>query len=115
MGHVIVIRREGADASVYEASQDGICAEGPTLGTALDALLNQIGDTTEPLILVRRGASDSFFTQNEYQRLQVLIARHKGEDAPLTSDELQEMEQLIDKEILATARRAEAALQQKAA
>ena len=114
MGHVIVIRHETSD-SPFEAHQDDLRAEGPTLGVALDRLLDQLGETDEPLILVRQGRSDRFFTQAEFDRLQELMARNKGQGEPLRPEETAEMEALIDAELLATTKRAEALLRQQAA
>ncbi len=113
MGQIIVIKHENTD-SPFEVRQDELHAEGATLGAALDRLLDQIGETNEPLVLVRQGRPDRFFTQQDFDRIQTLMARKKGQGEPLSSEEEDELETLIDKEILATTLRAQPLVQQAA-
>ncbi len=114
MGNIIVIRREATDAP-FEAHQDDLHAEGPTIGAALDGLLDQIGELDEPVLLVREGRPDRFFTQQDYDRRRALARRARGEGESLTAAEEEEMDALIAKEFRATAQRADSLLQQQAA
>jgi hypothetical protein len=113
MGQVIVIKRENPDA-LFEVRRDNLHAQGATLGAALDRLLDQIGETNEPLVLVRQGHPDRFFTQQDFDRIHALMARKKGQGEPLSPEEDDELETLIDKEILATTLRAQPPAQQAA-
>ena len=75
---------------------------GKTPGEALDALIAQEGEIMESsAILIQRFGSDSFFTQNQYDRMQYLL----GHNAMLTVEESAELDTLIDAEIEATIRR----------
>jgi hypothetical protein len=111
MGNVIIIRRDAAGAP-FEARRDSLYAEGPTLGAALDGLLDQLGETDEPLLLVQQDRPDRFFTQQDHDRLQELQARVKGNGEPLTPQEEAELHALIAKEFRATVERTEPLRQQ---
>ncbi|MGC4042815.1 MAG: hypothetical protein QM758_03345 [Armatimonas sp.] len=112
MGNVIFIRRDAADAP-FEAHQDSLHAEGPTLGTALDSLLSLLGEVNEPLLLIQQDKPDHFFTLQDHDRLQELQARAKGNGSPLTPQEEEELHALIAKEFRATIERTEPLLQQR--
>lgn len=114
MAHIVVIHQDSADAP-YEVSRDGLSVQGPTLGSALDRLLAQMDDTDEPLLLVRQDRPDRFFGQREFDRLQALRERVKGEGAPLNDAEQEELRQLIAQEFRATIARTDVLPQRDAA
>ena len=104
MGHVIVIQQESAGRG-YEARQDTLHGEGPTVGAALDRLLDQLGDIDEPLLLVKQGYPDRFFGQADFDRLQALQAQAKLGMETLSEQEQSELRSLIQKELRATIQR----------
>jgi hypothetical protein len=83
MSQVIVISQDETNDS-YEARLDSTHGEGTTLGAALDQLLNQLGDTTMPLLLVRQDHPDHFFTRKNFERLQELQLKAKSPLEPLS-------------------------------
>lgn len=77
---------------------------GRTMGEALDALTAEWGDNVqETVVLIQRFQPDQYFTQAQYDRMQVLFARRPT----LTSEERTELEALIDTEVDATITRTE--------
>lgn len=106
MTNVIVIRQSDTERS-YEAAQDGITAQGETLGMALDRLLAQTGESRTPLLLVRQDQPDPFFSLSEFNRLQALRGRCKERANALNSEEQVELRELIAKEFRATIQRTE--------
>ena len=104
MTNVIVIRQSDTERS-YEAAQDGITAQGETLGIALDRLLAQTGESRTPLLLVRQDQPDGFFSQAEFNRLQTLRLRCKESTDALSTDEQSELRELIAREFRATVER----------
>lgn len=113
MSQVIVISQDETNDS-YEARLDSAHGEGTTLGAALDQLLNQLGDTTMPLLLVRQDHPDPFFTQKNFERLQELQKKAKSPLEPLSSAETTELRDLIAKEFQATIQRSNALVSQAA-
>lgn len=101
MTNVIVIRQSDTERS-YEAAQDGITAQGETLGTALDRLLAQTGESRTPLLLVRQDQPDTFFSRAEFNRLQALRRQCKERANALNSAKQVELRELIAKEFRAT-------------
>jgi hypothetical protein len=77
---------------------------GKTMGEALDALTAEWGDSNqETIVLIHRFRPDQYFTQTQYDRMQVLLARR----STLTPEERTELEALIDAEVDATISRTE--------
>jgi sarcosine oxidase gamma subunit len=89
-------------------------AMGRTAGEALDALTTQLGpDEAGTLVIVRNLGPDRFFTAEQRQRLEQLMARWRSaRDAgqSLSAAEQSELENLIDAEVRAAAERASALL-----
>ena len=80
---------------------------GRTAGEALDALIAQEGDKIESsTVLIQRFAPDAYFTQEQYDRMQTLLARR----TTLTPEENEELDLLIDAELDATVARTEGLL-----
>ena len=74
------------------------------MGEALDALTADWGDNIqEMMVLIQRFQPDSYFTQSQYERMQVLLARR----TVLTPEERAELEALINAEVDATVARTE--------
>ena len=109
MTNVIVIR-QGETENSYEAAQDGLSAQGETLGTALDRLLAQVGESQTPLLLVRQDQPDPFFSLSEFNRRQALRRRCKERANALNSEEQVELRELIAKEFRATIQRTDSLL-----
>ncbi len=89
-------------------------AVGRTAGEALDALTNQLPDQeAATLIIVRNLGPDRFFTSEQCERLEQLMAqsrypREAGET--LSADEQAELEHLVDAEIRGAGERAAASM-----
>jgi hypothetical protein len=80
---------------------------GRTPGEALDALLAQEGEDIESsAILIQRFVPDTYFTQEQYDRMQQLLARRDT----LSALENAELDALIDAELEATIARTDALL-----
>ena len=80
---------------------------GRTPGEALDRLLQQFPDArTEPLIVLPRNRPDTFFGAAQQLRLRQLAEAKHGR--ALSSTEVQELAELIDIELAASGKRAEA-------
>ena len=72
---------------------------GATMGQALDALTADWGEEVrESLILIQRFEPDAYYTEEQQQRKQDLLARR----TMLTPDERAELERLLDAELDAT-------------
>ena len=84
--------------------------KGKTAGEALDALTAQLNDDeTGTLVIVQNYHPDRFFNATQKQRLKELmelwrIARDNGRE--LSKVQQQELEELVELELLATAERA---------
>lgn len=77
---------------------------GRTMGEALDALTAEWGDSIqETVVLIQRFEPDQYFTQTQYDRMQMLLDRR----SVLTPEERTELEALIDAEVGATVTRTE--------
>ena len=75
---------------------------GRTMGEALDALTQEWEDSTqETVVLIQHFQPDAYFTQDQYDRMQTLLARR----TQLTPEERTELEALIDAELDATVAR----------
>jgi hypothetical protein len=78
---------------------------GRTMGEALDALTADWGDDVqETAVLIQRFRPDRYFTEAQYRRMQVLLARR----TTLSDEESAELEALIDMELDATVARTDA-------
>lgn len=96
----------------YRAVAGGIQAMGRTAGEALDALAARLGsEEAKTLVIVRNLAADRYFSIEQRQRLEQLMARrrqaHNGH-AAWTPDDEAELERLVDAELRAATERAEA-------
>jgi hypothetical protein len=112
MTTVTILPIETAGGTTYQAVASGRIAEGTTAGQALDALAAQFPDVgSEPFLIVKRLGADAFFSSAEQTRLRTLIDRwrevrdHGGQ---WSTSEQAELESLIDVELVASGRRAEA-------
>ena len=85
---------------------------GRTAGEALDALTPQLDDSqTGTLVVVQQLRPDQFFTAEQHQRLEELMARwRQARDAgtPLPPTEQAELDALVEAELRASAKRAAA-------
>lgn len=94
----------------YRAVHRDHQAAGPTPGAALDALEAMLSDDEGLVVILQKFKPDRYFSVEEQNRLVELIqqtqAAHDAGKA-LPAAEMAELEQLIEKELLATARRAE--------
>jgi hypothetical protein len=100
----------------YRAIAAGRQSVGKTAGEALDALTALLPvDQTGTLVIVQNLRPDSFFTAEQQNRLQYLMARwRRARDAgqALSSDEQAELDSLVAAELQATRDRAIALLQE---
>lgn len=105
----------GSPTTQYRAVAGSVQAVGKTAGQALDALTSQL-DAAEAgtLVVVQHTRPDRFFTAEQQQRLEELMARWRAaRDAgtALSPEDQAELEGLIDAELRAAAERARALLQ----
>jgi hypothetical protein len=102
----------------YRAMSAGNQAVGRTAGEALDALATQLpAEHADTLIIVRSLVPDRFFTGDQRQRLQELMARWRSardEGKPFSADDQNELESLIDTEVRASTERANAVIDELA-
>lgn len=96
----------------YRAVAGSVQAMGRTAGEALDALAERLGpEEAKTLVIVRNLTADRYFTAEQRQRLEQLMARRRQAedgDAAWTHDDEGELEQLVDAELRAATKRAEA-------
>jgi hypothetical protein len=83
---------------------------GHTAGEALDLLTRHLGAAGDDLVvIIQRQRADAYFSETQRQRLETLTERRQrwleGGDE-LTADELQELDDLVAAELLASADRA---------
>ncbi len=84
---------------------------GHTAGEALDSLTAQLAlEETGTLVIVQSRQPDRFFTASQQQRLGELMLRWRSardQGSALSADEQSELAQLVDKELRASAARAD--------
>jgi hypothetical protein len=91
----------------FWAVSGGVQAVGKTPGEALDNLMGRLPHgITGPLLVLPRNQPDEFFTAAQQERLRTLMEAKR--QRTLTSGESDELAALIDAELLATGKRAEA-------
>ncbi len=87
-------------------------AQGKTAGEALDALTAQFSpDETGAFVIVQSLRSDRFFTEEQQQRLETLMARWQTAQAqgyPFPPEDQRQLDSLVEAELLASAARAAA-------
>jgi hypothetical protein len=116
----VALSRENADADEvgYRAITARNQAVGRTAGEALDALTTQLPpEDADTLIIVRSLVPDRFFTNEQRQRTEELMARWRSaRDAgkTLSADDQSELENLIDIEVRAATLRATAVIHELA-
>jgi hypothetical protein len=98
----------------YRAIAGGRQATARTAGAALDAITAQFpADDTGTLVIVQSHCPDEFFTAQQQQRLNGLMARWRAaRDAgdSLPAPEQAELDALVDTEVRASGQRAAAVL-----
>jgi hypothetical protein len=106
----------GDAETVYRAVAGSAQSVGRTAGEALDALAAQLGEEASgTLVVVQNLRPDRFFSAIQQQRLEELMARWRAardDGSSLPAQEQAELESLIQAEVEAAARRAEALLGQ---
>lgn len=107
----VVVSQNNQNGQRYRAVADKKEAFGKTVGEAIDALTGQLtnGDT-DTLVIVQRFQPDEFFSADQQNRLGYLMqkmrdARDIGKMLP--QEEWTELENLVDAELIGSARRAE--------
>lgn len=93
----------------YRAVHHAHQAAGPTPGAALDALEDMLSDDAGLVVILQKFKPDRYFSAEEQTRLVELMqrmqaARDAGTELP--DADAAELVQLIEKELVATARRA---------
>lgn len=102
------------DEPRFRAVSGELQSFGKTAGEALDAITNQISDErSATLVVVQSHRPDEFFTAEQRDRLGELMAlwrdaRDRGE--MLSQPQQSELNDLIERELKASARRSQAAL-----
>ncbi len=96
----------------YEAARGTLRAKGRTAGEALDALTALLEpEAATHVVIVQAQRPDRFFGAAEQIRLEALMRRFRDAQAggePLGEAERAELERLVDMELEASGRRAEA-------
>jgi hypothetical protein len=112
----ILPEKIGAGETTYRAVAGKRESVGRSAGEALDALTSQLSeDEAGMLVVIQNLRPDAFFTAAQQQRLEELmsrwrIARDRGDS--LAAEEQVELESLVDAELDAARRRAEATVRQ---
>lgn len=97
--------------TVWRATTDGLEVIGKTAGEALDSLRKRLGTEQNDMFLVReQWQPDEFFTSAQQKRLGELMARWRaardaGQSFPI--EDQKRLEELVDAEFAASAKRAE--------
>ncbi|MEP7342053.1 MAG: hypothetical protein ABI977_30255 [Acidobacteriota bacterium] len=111
MDITIIPETTAANEIVWRAATDGKEAIGKTAGEALDGLTTQLNKGRNGLfVLYEQWQPDEFFTAVQQQRLSELMARWRiarDADQSLAVQEQKELEELVEAELLASAKRAE--------
>lgn len=98
--------------SVYQATSGERHASGATPGMALDAITGLMGAEEAPtLVLLLRSAPDAQFTASQRDRLADLMAKWRAArdtGVELPDDEQRELDALVQAELHASGRRADA-------
>ena len=104
----------GDEETAYRAVAGSVQSVGRTAGEALDALTARLGkEKTGTLIIVQNLRPDRFFSAAQQQRLEDLMARWRAArdtNSSLSPPEQAELEDLVQAEVQAAARRAQALL-----
>jgi hypothetical protein len=120
MARIEILPVRAPDGEVtYHALAGDMRSQGRTAGEALDALRSQLsGAESTTLVIVQGFAPDRFFDAGQQERLAELMARWRrardsGEDSgeDLPAEEQLELDDLIEEEVRASARRTAALLQ----
>ena len=109
MGAITILPTRYPEAS-FEAAQGELSAKGRTAGEALDALTALLGTSATHVVIVQSQRPDRFFGAAERARLQILMQRFQATQAPGTSlngAEREELESLINAELEASAAHAQ--------
>ena len=113
-----IIPEAAGSTTQYRAVAGSIQAVGSTAGQALDALTSQLNEEdVGALLVVLRSRPDRFFTAEQKQRLEELMARWRAaRDAgtALPAEEQAELDGLVEAEVRAAGERARARLQELA-
>lgn len=112
----ILPEKIGADDTTYRAVAGKRESVGRSAGEALDALASQLSDDEAGmLIVIQNMRPDGFFTAAQQQRLEELMSRWRtARDCrgSLAAEEQAELQSLVDAELDAARRRAEATVRQ---
>ena len=95
----------------FEAAQGTLSAQGRTAGEALDAFTALLEkEPSTHVVIVQSGRPDRFFGAAERARLEVLMERfhHEETGKSLSDAERAELERLVDAELEASEKRAQA-------
>ncbi len=90
-------------------------AVGATAGKALDALTEQLENEVSTVVIVQQFRPDRYFGEIQQKRLAELMERWRGardEGRALLVSEQQELQNLVETELRASATRASAVLQE---
>lgn len=108
----IVAENPGSPDATFRASARERESVGRTAGAALDELTRQLPDSEAgTLVIVQNFRPDSLFSAAQQARLRELLARSRAARSagqPMAPDEKQELEELVDAELDASARRSDA-------
>lgn len=116
MKTIEIVSEVSAEQTLYRAISGVQQATGSTPGQALDMLekelaTQELGESSDTVIIVQRFRPDNFFTTDQQLRLQDLMDQFHQVNAlgeELTPTERQELETLVDAEWNAAIERAEA-------
>ena len=113
MTTVSIVRDPRPDnGAAYYAASGEFQAVGPSAGAALDALAAQLGEArTGTMVIVQQFHPDAFFSAQQQQRLEELMSRWRDardQGCTLSADEQAELDDLVEAELAAAAKRAEA-------
>ena len=112
----ILPEKIGAGETTYRAVAGNRESVGRSAGEALDALASQLSDDEAGmLVVIQNMRPDGFFTAAEHHRLEELMSRWRTArdcGSSLAAEEQVELQSLVDAELDAARRRAEATVRQ---
>ena len=104
----------GEEGATYRAVAGSVQSVGRTAGEALDGLTSQLGEEeARTLVIVQNLRPDRFFSAAQQHRLEELMARWRAArdtNSSLSPPEESMLEDLVQAEVQAAARRAQALL-----
>jgi hypothetical protein len=104
----VVVLPNNPNATNFRAINGNNTSVGKTIGQALDSLSNQISLEKNSVIYIQDFEPDEFFTAEQQQRMSELMDKWRelrDSNSQLSIEEQAELEQLVELELIGSAKR----------